>query len=103
MEKHFAPVFEGPFFLSPEKILQKAGEREKKKPAAESGGIRTEEGVLAFFFFFPEDVRVNLKHLFWRRFYSTFFQGAFRNEASINSTLLSSGNPSPLCGVEKIQ
>lgn len=93
------------FSLSPEKILQKAGERErKKKPAAESGGIRTEEGVLAFFFFFfPEDVRVNLKHLFWRRFYSTFFQGAFRNEASINSTLLSSGNPSPLCGVEKIQ
>lgn len=58
MEKHFAPVFEGLFFLfflslSPEKILQNAGER-KKKPAAESGGIRTEEGVLAFFYFFAK-------------------------------------------------
>lgn len=50
--------------------------------------------------------RVNLKHLIWRRFYSTFFSRCMKKkgkkkEASktihINSTLLGAGNPSLLC------
>lgn len=57
--------------------------------------------------------RVNLKHLIWRRFYSTFFSRCMKKkekkkEASktihINSTLLGAGNPSLLCGgMEKIK
>lgn len=51
--------------------------------------------------------RVNLNHLFLRRFYFTLSQGAWKKGGQqtirINSTLLGSGNPSRLCGMKKIE
>lgn len=54
MEKHFAPVFEGPLFiffsLSPEKILLNAGERERKKKNLQQNQVESEQKK-AFCFF----------------------------------------------------
>ena len=125
MEKHFAqaPVFESLFFPSRERersptktsfIIVKKKKKKKKraaqKKAAEAGGRRKKEKGGRQ----PEKPTGEIKTPYLEAILLYFLfkvhekkRGEKKKEASktihINSTLLGAGNPSLLCGMEKIK